>query len=93
MAVTRRSRSVQFTASGDAVTDFLKVAGLYFDGTGLTAGQQVIIRDGNNDIVATYTVMAANDSSTNLLAECQKMRGLNVTGTIGGTWTVTARLV
>ena len=94
MAVQLRSRSIQMTASGDVVpgNPVLALQQLTFAGTGLTAGQQLTVLDGNGDIVADYVIEAAIDNAE-LLPNPRMVRGLNILNvTLSGTWRLTAML-
>jgi hypothetical protein len=94
MAVQRRSRSIQFTAAGDTVAGnpVLALQQLTFAGTGLTAGQQLTVLDGNGDIVADYVVEAAIDNAE-LLPNPRLVRGLTILNvTLSGAWKLTAML-
>ncbi len=68
MAVTINSRSVEMTATSDAITLPYKkmIVGINFQGTGLTAGQRVTLRDtatvGTGNRLADYETEAATDN-------------------------------
>lgn len=88
MAVTRQGRSIQMTATGDAVTGVMFPVGLNFQGTGLTAGQRLLITATDGSVVADYITEGTSDNADLLNGRrglCYQ--GLTIAaGTVGGTW-------
>lgn len=90
-AATRKGRSIMF----DAVTDtyaaqIVDIAGISFQGTGLTAGQNVIMTDDQDSVIVDYIVEAATDNADLWNGRApQFCMGLKMTGTVGGTWQLT----
>lgn len=91
MAVTVTGRVVTLTAVGDATPLLADVVGITFQGTGLTAGQNLIVKDANGSPLADYVIEAATDNA-DLWAGRTPMfvKGVGVpSGTVAGTWKVT----
>ena len=96
MAITRQPASVTITAVNDSLAFAVpvEVVGASFQGTGLTAGQRVTLRDnatvGSGSILADYAVQASS-SSADLWAN-RPPRMVEAVGvdnnTVGGTWAV-----
>lgn len=63
MAVTRKGRSIVMTAASDAYLFAVKCRQIRFSGTGLTAGQRLLIKeqDTNGAVVADHYVTAAQE--------------------------------
>lgn len=94
MAVTRQGSSIQMTATGDASTGLLFIVGINFQGTGLTAGQELKILDTGGSVIADYITEGTSDNA-DLLAgrEGKFWDGVRIaSGTVAGTWTVTVVL-
>ena len=102
MTITRAGKTVTLTAVNEAVDLsamlFAKVVGITFQGTGLTAGQRVTIRDGatvgSGEILADYAVEAMSDSADLWGNKPPRfVRGLSVdNNTVAGTWVITVFL-
>lgn len=92
MAVTRKSRSITFTAVNDTVTEILCLVSLALVGTGMTPGQRLTITNTAGDIIADHYVEAANENRE-FLVEARTVHGLILTAVpAAGTWTVIAGL-
>lgn len=94
MAVARQGRSFTMTATGDAVTGILFPIGMNFQGTGLTAGQRLLITDTDGAIIADYITEGTSDNADLLNGRdstcCQ---GLKIAaGTLAGTWVLSVML-
>lgn len=91
-AATRKGNSILFTAVTDTyAAQVVCPNGITFRGTGLTAAQQVLLTDDDGDIVADFVISAATQYADlwNGRAPDQFYRGLKMSGTVGGTWTLT----
>lgn len=101
MTIVRKARHVTFTAANEGLTlgGMYKLVGLTFQGTGLTAGQRLTVRDhatpGNGEVLADYVTEAATDNADLWGGRTpQIVTGLSVdTSTIAGTWVLTAAVV
>jgi hypothetical protein len=92
MAITRRSKSVVLTAAGDEATGVYDLMSLALVGTGMAAGQRILIEDSFGSILADHYVEAANENVEFITGGCYFCRGIKlVTVPAGGTWTVVAR--
>lgn len=84
MAVTRATngKSITITAVGDAVLDYLEIVGMTFQGSGLTAGHRVLVRDTSGAIIADSLVETPIDN-IDLWAgrSMKKYTGLNLVAT------------
>jgi len=76
MAIARQPNSLTFTATNDGVAFAVpvQVVGASFQGTGLSAGQQVTLRDsgtpGSGSVLADYDAVQASWSSADLWGAC-----------------------
>lgn len=90
-AATRKGKSIIF----DAVTDtyaaqIVFIQGITFQGTGLTAGQNVLLLDDDGDIVADYLTAGTSDNADLWNGrQPQMFKGLKMSGTVDGTWALT----
>jgi len=97
MAIARQPNSLTFTATNDGVAFAVpvQVVGASFQGTGLSAGQQVTLRDsgtpGSGSVLADYAVQASSSSADLWGARPPVMaNGISLSNTtVGGTWVVT----
>ena len=91
MAVTRQGRSIQMTALGDAYTGVVVPVGLNFQGTGLTAGQRLLITATDGSVIADYITEGTSDNADLLNGrEGLFYQGITLAaGTVAGTWVVT----
>lgn len=98
MAIAKQGRSITFTAVNEATKVFeapLEVVGMTFQGTGLTAGQRLVVRDsatvGSGNILADYVVMAATDNADLWVGrDKQDVAAIGIdNNTLGGTWVLT----
>ncbi len=97
MAIVRQPNAVTITATNDglAFPVPVEVVGASFQGTGLTAGQQVTLRDsatvGSGSVLADYAVQASSSSADLWGARPPRMvEGVSLSNTtVGGTWVVT----
>ena len=97
MAITTKPISVTFSASNDGVafTHPREIVGMTFQGSGLTAGQQMTVRNKSTvaagSILADYLVAAAIDNADLWSGrKPQYVNGLSMDNTtIGGTWALT----
>ena len=68
MAIAQQGMSVTITATNDSLTftGATTIVGMTFQGTGLTAGQRITLRNktavGSGSILADYVTMAATDN-------------------------------
>jgi hypothetical protein len=94
MAVTRSGASIAMTAVGDASTDRLFVTGLNFQGTGLTAGQRLLIQDTGGSTIADYITEGTSDNADLLGGrEGKWYDGVKIaSGTVAGTWVLSVIL-
>jgi len=65
MAVTRKGRSIIMTAANDAFQFPIKVKQVRFVGTGLTVGQQLLIKevDTNGAVICNHFVLATTEDA------------------------------
>lgn len=97
MAIARQANSLTITAVNDSLAFAVpvEVVGASFQGTGLTAGQRVTLRDsatvGSGSILADYAVQVSSSSAD--LWGSRPTRMVQAVGidnnTVGGTWVVT----
>lgn len=90
MAVARQGKSLTMTAANDAATGVFAVAGINFQGTGLTAGQRVRLLDTDGTVIADYLTEGTTDNADLWAGRALAMyQGLRVeNNTIAGTWVV-----
>ncbi|MEQ1726738.1 MAG: hypothetical protein ABL982_00040 [Vicinamibacterales bacterium] len=91
MAVTVTGRAITLTAVADAYDGIVSIVGMTLQGTGLTAGQRLLVTDTNGSPLADYEVEAAVDNA-DLWGARQPMivKGVKIpSGTVGGTWVLT----
>ncbi len=101
MAVTINSRSVEMTATSDTITLPYKkmITGINFQGTGLTAGQRVTLRDtatvGTGNRLADYETEAATDNGDLWGGRSpQNVSAFSLDNTtVAGTWVLTVSLL
>lgn len=82
------------TAANDAYTGVAFVLAVTFEGSGLTAGQQLLITDTDGSIIADHLISGTTDN-TDLTngRQPQFYQGIKIgSGTVGGTWKVTIYL-
>lgn len=101
MALAQQGRSITFTAITDKV-DFggmlSNVTGMFFQGTGLTASQRLVVRDtgtiGTGNILTDYLTEGTADNADLWGGrQPQPVKGLSIdANTIGGTWVLTVSL-
>ena len=88
MAVTRQGRSIQMTATGDAYTGVIFPIGLNFQGTGLTAGQRLLVTATDGSVIADYITEGTSDNADLLNGRkglCYQ--GITIAaGTLSGSW-------
>lgn len=92
MAVTRTGRALTMTATGDAYTGIAYIEGINFQGTGLTAGQRLLITDTAGGPIADYITEGTSDNADliNGRDACLGYQGVKIAaGTLAGSWTVT----
>ena len=99
MSVTLSGVFIAMSATGDVITFPpgmpRKVVSMTFQGTGLTAGQRIVVRDsgvaGSGNILSDYQVEATTDNADLWNArQSQLARGLAIdAGTVAGTWVLT----
>lgn len=78
MAVTRTSRSVQFTAAADALAQPVKIKEVHVIAEGATAGDQALLRDApNGSIIADFRV-PGTDGTWIAAQPCAWYQGLYV---------------
>lgn len=94
MAVTRSGASIAMTATGDASTARLFIVGLNFQGTGLTAGQRLLIQDTGGSTIADYIIEGTSDNADLFSGrEPQWWDGCQIAaGTLAGTWVLSVIL-
>jgi hypothetical protein len=100
MAITQSLLSVTFTATNDSVTLgwARPVVGMTFQGTGLTSGQRLTVRNkatvGAGSILADYiTETTAENADLWVGRERQRVYALSMDNTIlAGTWALTVFL-
>jgi hypothetical protein len=94
MAVTRSGSSIAMTALADAVTGPLFIAAINFQGTGLTAGQRLLIQDTGGSTIADYLTEGATDNADLIAGREPKFYdGIKLAaGTVAGTWVVSVIL-
>jgi hypothetical protein len=94
MAVTRSGASIAMTATADAVTGRLYIVGLNFQGTGLTAGQRLLIQDTGGSTIADYITEGTSDNADLLGGrEGKWYDGIQIaSGTVAGAWVLSVIL-
>lgn len=100
MAVTRTSRTIEMTAAGDFVAGPLSVAYMRLTGSGMTAGQSLIVKHGTTAagaIRARHVVAGANENGEVYEPQCEAddtwNQGIYLdTVPAAGAWTLTIRL-
>lgn len=98
MAITAAGNTIQLTATNAATAlwpDLREIVGMSFEGTGLTTGQELVVRAGatigSGDVLADYITEGTTDQR-DLWNEREPMavRGIALDNTtIDGTWTLT----
>lgn len=91
-AATRKGNSILFTALTDThALQTIEINGISFQGTGLTAGQRVLLQDDDGDTIADYQTEAAIDNADLYGGRKPKFyNGLKLaSGTVAGTWVLT----
>ena len=90
-AATRTGNAIMFDAVSDTYTgQIVSIAGITFQGTGLTAGHNVILLDDGDSPIADYLVSDTSDNADLWAGRPAKFyHGLKMTGTVGGTWKLT----
>jgi hypothetical protein len=94
MAVTRSGSSIAMTALGDAVTGPLFISAINFQGTGLTAGQRLLIQDTGGSTIADYITEGTSDNADLIIGREPKFwDGIKLaSGTVAGTWVLSVIL-
>lgn len=90
-AITRNGDSLPFTAITDTYAGIVCVNGITFQGTGLTAGQRVLLQNTSGDTICDYVVEAATDNADLYTGRHPKFyQGIKfAAGAIGGSWVLT----
>lgn len=90
-AATRKGNSIKFTAVTDTyAAQIVDIAGITFQGSGLTAGQQVLLLDDGDSVVADYLTEGVTDNADLWNGRPPKFyNGLKMSGTVAGTWALT----
>lgn len=90
-AATRTGKAIMFDAVSDTyAAQIVSIAGITFQGTGLTAGNNVLLLDDGNDVVVDYVIPAATDNADFWAGRVpQFYHGLKMSGTVDGTWKLT----
>lgn len=94
MAITYQGRSITFSATNEATPagmDLIEVVGMMFRGTGLTADQQLLVKDRDGNILADYNIEGAADNADLWGGrKPQIANGISLANTtVAGTWTLT----
>lgn len=91
---TRKGNSIVFDAVADVyAAQAAFVAGVTFQGSGLTPGQNVILTDDDGSIVVDYLVDDATDNADLWNGRAPMFcYGLKMSGTVDGTWALTVFL-
>jgi hypothetical protein len=101
MAIARVGKTVTLTAVNEAIDlsgTFARIVGMTLRGTGLTAAQNLVIRDSaavaSGQVLVDYAIEAATDNADLWGGRPpQFVRGLAVdNNTVAGTWVVTVFL-
>jgi hypothetical protein len=96
MSATRLGRSITMTATGDEYTGIVCPIGINFQGTGLTAGQRVLVTDSAGSVIADYITEGTSDNADLLNGrplDGQFYQGIKIAaGTVAGTWVLTVIL-
>lgn len=100
MAVTRTSRTIEMTAAGDFVAGPLTVAYMRLTGSGMTAGQSLIVKHGVSAagaVRARHVVLGANENGEvyEPFGEADETWNQGIyldTVPAAGAWTLTIRL-
>jgi hypothetical protein len=94
--MTRLGRSITMTATGDEYTGIVFPLGINFQGTGLTAGQRILMTDSAGSVIADYITEGTSDNQDLLNGRttcAQGYQGIKIaSGTVAGTWVVTVIL-
>jgi len=93
--VTRKGNSMAFSAVTDTYAGKLVcIAGITFQGTGLTAGQIVNLTDDAGDPIVNYAIEATIDSADlwNGRPPDKFYMGLKMNGTVAGSWALVVYL-
>ncbi len=95
-AATRKGRSILFTATTDTyAAQTVWICGITFQGSGLSAGDRLLLQDDGGDTIADYLVAATQDNAdlwNGRDATCCQGLKLSGSGTMGGTWVLTVFL-
>lgn len=93
-AATRKGNSIMFDAVSDTyAAQIVCIAGITFQGTGLTAGQNVILTDDQDDPIVDYLTAGTSDNADLWNGRESKFyHGLKMSGTVDGTWKLTVFL-
>lgn len=94
MTVTRQGSAITMTATADAYTGVVSVLGLNFQGTGLTAGQRLLITDTDGSVIADYITEGTSDNADLINGRDAKFyTGIKIAaGTLAGSWVLTVVL-
>jgi hypothetical protein len=93
-AASRTGNSIVFTAITDTyAAQIVDIAGIVFQGSGLTAGNRVLLKDDGGTIIADYLVEGTTDNQDLWNGRPPKFyTGLKIDSTSlagGGTWALT----
>lgn len=97
MAIARQPKSLTITATNEGVALMTpeNIVGLSFEGTGLTLGQRLTLRDsatvGSGSPLADYSVEATSAYADLWSGRARRfVEGVSVSNTtVGGTWVLT----
>lgn len=94
MTVARLGSSITMTAVADAYTGVVSVLGLNFQGTGLTAGQRLLITDTDGSVIADYITEGTSDNADLINGrDAHFYTGIKIAaGTVAGSWVLTVVL-
>jgi hypothetical protein len=93
-AATRTGKALMFDAVSDTyAAQIVDIAGISFQGSGLTAAQNLILTDDAGQPIVDYLIEGATDNA-DLWAgrDPQFYTGLKMSGTVDGTWKLTVFL-
>lgn len=93
MSVTRKNHSITFTAAADAITDELVFRSLRLVGTGMTAGDILIITETSGAVLFKAYVEGSNCNIEFIQGDPQYMNGIIIdTVPAHGTFLIIARI-
>lgn len=93
-AATRNGKSIIFDAVSDTyAAQVVRIVGITFQGTSLTADHNVLLLDDGDDVVADYLVAGTSDNADLWNGrQPQQFMGLKMSGTVSGAWKLTVFL-